>query len=43
MANVFYNELIASLRDVQNVEYDISEKAQNICTRREKYAEYLEG
>lgn len=43
MANVFYNELIASLRDVQNVEYDISEKAQDICTRREKYAEYLEG
>lgn len=43
MANVFYNELIASLRDVQNVEYDISEKALNICTRREKYAEYLEG
>ena len=43
MANVFYNELIVSLRDVQNVEYDISEKAQNICTRREKYAEYLEG
>lgn len=43
MANVFYNELIANLTDIQSIEHNISEKAQEICARREKYAEYLEG
>ena len=43
MANIFYNELIANLADNQAIENNISEKAQEICTRRENYADYLEG
>ena len=43
MANIFYNELIANLADIQGIEHNISEKAQEICTRRENYADYLEG
>ena len=40
---MFYNELIANLADNQAIENNISEKAQEICTRRENYADYLEG
>lgn len=43
MANIFYNELIANLADIQSIEHNISEKAQEICTRRQNYADYLEG
>lgn len=43
MANIFYNELIANLADIQGIEHNISERAQEICTRRENYADYLEG
>lgn len=43
MANIFYDELIANLADIQSIEHNISEKAQEICTRRQNYADYLEG